>query len=651
MNQKAFIRIFITSCFVHIVIEVSTGRVFVWSNAAFDQNIPVKTANETTSDGRADSCGSGDSSSSSSYNRQQQETDSPPDDAENFSMVPEDHQQEVCFVENSPHEHVHTALPQSEETSFLQDEAFTVLRSEEETWKNEASHVRSVEPADDMLAMEDDVHDDGPAAELLDSGDRNKEIEAGAGAGAEASSGKAVIIQEIDAEIEVLTSRLTELQMQKQRWEGELKKKKRTEVIDHGADMAESGADGKLKNDPVKETGSSSVVLGSSTTGRKWSDGGVGEEQEQRAKAYRRLSLSTATATAAGDGDGGAKVLTKQRDQQRISVQENVVMPSSCRSNNALPSNPPSTPSRIVASRYYSAGRSSVTAPAAVDKKKNSISSSIPSVPAIPNKKKRDRTTCRSFTSSPPLSAAMAIGAASPGVVKRAITTRSGYPSRSGLISTPVKSLPPPSNPLSSAPSKTCSINPPQLRHSDSSRQKVTTTSRSRRSSSSCHSHSHSQQPDQDQEREQEQEQLLMNSGPKSTAALYQCLESLVEDSKNFFKRISPVRSRSSSISVAAAAAASAPAPPQLPPTPPPLPCIYTCRSSVITSSSSSDAHHHHHHHRRNRDHAACDSSSSSFSAVKRPLGRDTRLSFFAEKRSSSSSSVHNKIGVEKEKM
>lgn len=71
---------------------------------------------------------------------------------------------------------------------------------------------------------------------------------------------------------------------------------------------------------------------------------------------------------------------------------------------------------------------------------------------------------------------------------------------------------------------------------------------------------------------------------PKSTAALYQCLESLLEDSKHFFKRLSPARSHNLSQQLVSSAHATAATCKSLELI---LPSINTCRVDAISPRDS----------------------------------------------------------------
>ncbi|KAI5082885.1 hypothetical protein GOP47_0002628 [Adiantum capillus-veneris] len=204
---------------------------------------------------------------------------------------------------------------------------------------------------------------------------------------------------------------------------------------------------------------------------------------DERTKALRRLSL------------GGAATSTSS--ESKTQKQQGVIKPlQPCKS----------TPSRIVSSRYGRPITPDACRPCAPG---GSISS-----------KKRDRPSSASAASSPlpaPSPSPSASVVCSP--LKRAATLRSGYPSRSGL-STPTKDR--------HAVSKSSAMVSSSVQLPPSTLSSSLTKSQDRThlllSSPRCMS------------------PLPRLDSPKSTAALYKCLESLLEDSKHFFKRLSPAR-------------------------------------------------------------------------------------------------------------
>ncbi|MCO5562777.1 hypothetical protein L7F22_016409 [Adiantum nelumboides] len=216
-----------------------------------------------------------------------------------------------------------------------------------------------------------------------------------------------------------------------------------------------------------------------SSTGRRMER----SHNDERTKALRRLSLSGAAATRSGSE-------SKSQPLQGIIK--------------LLPSK--STPARVVSSRYGRAITPDACRPCA--------SESTPS-------KKRDRPTSASAASFPMPGAQLSASVAcSP--LKKAATLRSGYPSRSGL-STPTKDRQSLIKPIAMV-SSSVQLPPSTLASLTSSLTKSQDQTRLLLSSPRCMS------------------PIPRLDSPKSTAALYKCLESLLEDSKHFFKRLSPAR-------------------------------------------------------------------------------------------------------------
>ncbi|MCO5569114.1 hypothetical protein L7F22_022821 [Adiantum nelumboides] len=216
-----------------------------------------------------------------------------------------------------------------------------------------------------------------------------------------------------------------------------------------------------------------------SSTGRRMER----SHNDERTKTLRRLSLSGAAATHTGS-------------ESRSQPQQGIIK--------LLPSK--STPARVVSSRYGRAITPDACRPCA--------SESTPS-------KKRDRPTSASATSSPMPGAQLSASVAcSP--LKKAATLRSGYPSRSGF-STPIKDRQALIKPTAMV-SSSVQLPPSTLASLTSSLTKSQDQTRLLLSSPRCMS------------------PIPRLDSPKSTAALYKCLESLLEDSKHFFKRLSPAR-------------------------------------------------------------------------------------------------------------
>lgn len=337
-------------------------------------------------------------------------------------------------------------------------------------------------------------------------------------------------MDEIEQEIKRLTLRLTELQLQKRKREEEMMKREEEEERGKkAAAMGVSSEEGRKKGTEGDKSvaakllqrqgkratagagrgGGSAAVLQSPRAQPQKSFGAASKSREDSplAPATRRVappavslsklselrrSVSSAKRAESGGSDANAERAKVLRRLSLSSAAVGTAARGQHEQQQQRSLTPRGTPARVVSSRY---GRA--TTPDACRPRGHSSASVC---------KKRDRAS--SATSSPLPQPPAATFAASP--LKKIATVRSGYPSRSGFV-TPTKDCLKAST-TTAVPTSGSANPPPSDLLSSSGKSRLGTTKASRLDS------------------------------PKSTAALYQCLESLVEDSKHFFKRLSPAR-------------------------------------------------------------------------------------------------------------
>lgn len=327
-------------------------------------------------------------------------------------------------------------------------------------------------------------------------------------------------LDEIEQEIQRLTERLMELQFQKRTREKEIKRHRegRKEAADRERSVIatlqqrqgnRSAVTGAKKGKGAVSISSSSASVLRSPRGNSLGFYPEGTPVNRRAQcpatasasklSELRKSVSSAScrrmksSNRSSDSEADcSKVLRRLSMSGPImSSPSNVLGQQQQRS---LSGKGGCTPSRVVSSRY---GRAITP-----DACRTSGGSTLASC-----KKRHHHSAASSLLLQPPASVAN-----SP--LKKGATLRSGYPSRSGFATPtkerqqvkPVSSIIAASNTASSSSSLRAQ-NLGRLLHSP------------------------------------RKTPITRIDSPKSTAALYQCLESLLEDSKHFFKRLSPARS------------------------------------------------------------------------------------------------------------
>eukprot|EP00250_Pteridium_aquilinum_P020348 c2478_g1_i1 orf=230-2572(+) len=498
---------------------LSGERIFIWSNAAFNQR-PVHSETVCISKNTASS--SSCSSSASSSQHKAAITEETVCEAES-KATDQDSLPDVTFFETKGNKAMRAYGAPDAKQGISNSEL--VGLGDKET-KPSGSVSESIDHSESSLAKDlfpNSLLHISKATKTVGQADGNKEemLEIG--------------LDEIDQEIQRLTERLTELQLQKRKREEQMKRQDedrskkvetassvgRKEDVDRERSVVaklqqrqgKGGTTGAGRGKGAANISSSSAsVLQSPRPQTQKGYGAKFREESPLAPVGRRhagsvsklsemrRSVSTVSRRMESSNRSSDAETERTKVFRRLSL-SGVVMPAPVNvqgeksQQRSLSSK--GTPSRVVSSRY---GRAITP-----DACRLSGASSLAC-------KKRDRP---SSAASSPLPQPPASVACSP--LKKVATFRSGYPSRSGFA-TPTK--------------ERQQLQPTSL---------VTTailSSNAPASSSSCKAqnralrvHSPSKSP------------ISRVDSPKSTAALYKCLESLLEDSKHFFKRLSPARS------------------------------------------------------------------------------------------------------------